>query len=116
MATTYDRAYVDAAGYEHRYPQHAHDEGEEVECLYCGATIPGCTDCPNAPPEDDDTAWAELAAQHREDCEWVLTRAHRRDLLASWAPEARAKLLGIVTSPLPVDAACDETEADPEVN
>jgi hypothetical protein len=79
MTTTYDRTYLDAEGYEHRYAAHEHDAGEEVECAYCGITVPGCPDCPNAPPADDDDAWAELAEHHADGCEWIATRAHRID-------------------------------------
>ena len=79
MATTYDRTYVDASGYEHRYPMHRHEENETSCCICCNAEVPGCEDCPNAPPVDDDDAWDELAADHAVDCEWILTRAHRLD-------------------------------------
>ena len=75
--TTYDRSYLDDAGYEHRYQQHSHGEGEEIECAYCGAMVPGCESCPNAPPADDGAAWAELEGQHGGGCEWIRTRAHR---------------------------------------
>ncbi len=79
MATTYDRTYVDLNGFEHRYPQHSHYEGETVECLYCGAEVLGCQECPGAPPADDSEAWAELATEHAPGCEWVITRAHRNE-------------------------------------
>lgn len=76
MATTYDRTYVDADGYEHHYRQHEHAEGETVPCAYCRADVRGCGDCA-APPAEDDEAWTELAAEHAPGCEWVATRAHR---------------------------------------
>jgi hypothetical protein len=48
---------------------------QRVECLYCGS------DCTNeCPPADDGEAWANLAVEHDDSCEWVLTRAHRRPL------------------------------------
>jgi hypothetical protein len=76
---TFDQTYVDEQGYEHRYAQHDHaDDGSTVTCAYCGAEVPGCDDCPT-PPEGDESAWAEIATGHAEDCEWVRTRAHRRD-------------------------------------
>lgn len=78
---TYERTYVNVDGYEHRYPQHAHEEGETVQCVYCMATVPGCPDCPNAPPVDDDDTWGELAKDHADGCEWIATRAHREDEL-----------------------------------
>jgi hypothetical protein len=39
---TYQKSYVDDAGFERRYDCHAHDEDETVECGYCGAIVPGC--------------------------------------------------------------------------
>lgn len=43
-------------------------------CSYCGLNVPNTT----APATDDDRGWSEIAARHAPDCEWVLTRAHRR--------------------------------------
>lgn len=48
---------------------------ESVECSYCGADVPGLA----VPEMHDDAAWGTLAAQHNPKCEWVETRAHRRD-------------------------------------
>ena len=48
---------------------------QATECVYCGYTIPGGETVPSV---DDDAAWAKLAAQHSAGCEWVITRAHRR--------------------------------------
>jgi hypothetical protein len=79
MVMAYDRSYVDENGYEVRYQQHAHDGDEEVECAYCRMMVPGCEDCPNAPPSGDHEAWAELAALHDPECEWITTRAGRLD-------------------------------------
>lgn len=79
MATTYEESYIDAHGYECRYWRHDHAEGETVVCDECGADVPGCDDCPQAPPADHDAAWAELAEQHNAGCKWVASRAHRLD-------------------------------------
>jgi hypothetical protein len=49
------------------------DQARE-ECAYCGADVL----CEEPPPEDDEAAWARIAQEHDPDCEWVLTRAHRR--------------------------------------
>jgi len=43
------------------------------ECAYCGHD----TDIASVPAVDDDAAWAVVAKQHKPDCEWVMTRAHR---------------------------------------
>jgi hypothetical protein len=50
---------------------------ETVECVYCYCQVPADE---TVPPVGDDAAWAELAREHADDCEWVLTRAHRLDL------------------------------------
>lgn len=43
-------------------------------CIYCGAEA-----CSNDVPDvDDEEQWDALASEHADDCEWVLTRAHRR--------------------------------------
>jgi hypothetical protein len=59
------------------------EEPSTFECAYCGDEIEGdvddqgvCTDPVQA--VDDDEAWQEIARHHAEDCDWVLTRAHRR--------------------------------------
>lgn len=43
-------------------------------CVYCGRLVR--VGEPSA--VNDDAAWRELAGEHHRDCEWVLTRAHRR--------------------------------------
>lgn len=51
-------------------------ELETDVCAYCGASeLP---DAP-APAMDDDAAWARLAREHLDRCEWVETRAHRME-------------------------------------
>jgi hypothetical protein len=45
-------------------------------CAYCGVDLPD-SDAAEVPAVDDDAEWAELAAQHAPDCEWIATRAHR---------------------------------------
>ena len=45
-------------------------------CIYCDSEV---MDNTIVPSEDDDTGWAVLASEHRADCEWILTRAHRVD-------------------------------------
>jgi hypothetical protein len=53
------------------------DDGPDypVECTYCGAT--DCTD--SVPDVTDDAAWAALASEHNYNCEWIITRAHRKE-------------------------------------
>lgn len=46
-------------------------------CLSCNMEIPEADDV--VPAAGDDAAWTELAEIHAEDCEWVLTRAYRRN-------------------------------------
>lgn len=43
-------------------------------CAYCGHEC----EQGDVPAASDDAAWQELAKDHAPDCEWVLTRAHRR--------------------------------------
>ncbi len=50
---------------------------DESACIYCGHDV---TDTSLIPPADDNEAWEELAEEHADDCEWVMTRAHRRPL------------------------------------
>jgi hypothetical protein len=52
------------------------EEAAGVECIYCWAL--GTTQA--VPDVDDDDSWDELAKEHGDDCEWVLTRAHRREV------------------------------------
>lgn len=54
-------------------------EDYPVPCAYCAADVP-LTDAVDVPDEDDDEEWAELADLHDDDCEWIETRAHRREL------------------------------------
>ena len=49
---------------------------EEVECVYCFCMV---SHGDTAPDQDDDEAWEELATEHADDCEWILTRAHRQE-------------------------------------
>jgi hypothetical protein len=42
-------------------------------CIYCDRPVYTET----APAYDDEEAWADIALEHAEDCEWVLTRAHQ---------------------------------------
>lgn len=54
-----------------------------TECGYCMRIIPA-DDYQVVPAANDQTEWARLATQHESDCEWVTTRAYRRNV----APEA----------------------------
>ena len=45
-------------------------------CTYCGSPLEHGDGCPEL---DDDESWAREAEFHSDDCEWVLTRAHRID-------------------------------------
>jgi hypothetical protein len=47
---------------------------EEEECSYCGYLVPVRSTVPDL---DDDEMWEQLLDHHGDDCEWVLTRAHR---------------------------------------
>lgn len=51
---------------------------ETEECEYCSMDVV-CDDAP-IPDMDDDAAWIDLARHHLPGCEWILTRAHRRDV------------------------------------
>jgi hypothetical protein len=48
---------------------------DEDECVYCGTIVPEV----DVPEVDDEEAWEGLACFHAPGCEWVLTRAHRRE-------------------------------------
>jgi len=69
------RAAYEAAAEEYRESECA---DEEVECAYCGRShVP-----PSAVPAlDDDDAWADMAREHADYCEWIATRAHRVEVV-----------------------------------
>lgn len=69
------RAAYEAAAEEYRESECA--DGE-VECAYCGREhVP-----PTAVPAlDDDHAWADMAPDHDDYCEWIATRAHRVEVV-----------------------------------
>jgi len=46
-----------------------------IECHYCRRELTADQDAP-VPAVGDDEAWEDLAEEHDEDCEWILTRAH----------------------------------------
>jgi hypothetical protein len=50
-------------------------------CAYCNHEIEVADgDCANGnvPAVSDDASWEALAKEHGKDCEWVVTRAHRK--------------------------------------
>lgn len=49
---------------------------EPEECADCLADVDSGL---GVPAVSDDEAWEDLATQHRDDCEWIATRAHRRE-------------------------------------
>lgn len=51
---------------------------QSVECLYCGQMVK-LEDSGEVPAQSDDEAWERIAANHAPDCEWVTSRAHRRE-------------------------------------
>ena len=53
-----------------------HTPDNLVVCVYCGADV---HDVP-APHVGDADAWAAIAREHADWCDWVETRAHRIDL------------------------------------
>lgn len=53
------------------------DVDKNIECAYCSEMV---SELDSVPPVDDDEAWDVIAKEHDSDCEWVLTRAHRREL------------------------------------
>jgi hypothetical protein len=49
-------------------------------CLYCDALLPYPEDDqPPVPAIDDDQGWRAEAQNHIRGCEWIRTRAHRKD-------------------------------------
>lgn len=54
-------------------------DAETVECTYCSRDVPAAGTDKAVPALDDDDAWDALAHHHARGCEWVVTRAHRRD-------------------------------------
>lgn len=50
-------------------------EPKHDQCQYCGVDVPSDEEVPD---EDDDEAWAAEAKKHASWCEWVTSRAHRR--------------------------------------
>lgn len=69
------RAAYEAAAEEYRESECA---DEEVECAYCGRTH---TPPSAVPALDDDEAWADMAPDHADYCEWIATRAHRVEVV-----------------------------------
>lgn len=49
------------------------------ECAYCGCLVVG--DAP-VPATDDDAGWEDLKGDHARGCEWIATRAHRREAVS----------------------------------
>jgi hypothetical protein len=47
-------------------------------CLHCGREMTG-PDPDFTPKLDDEAGWTAESARHAPDCEWVRTRAFRRD-------------------------------------
>lgn len=68
------RAAYEAAAEEYRESE----VDDQVECAYCGRlhTPPSAV-----PALDDDHAWADMAGDHDEECEWIRTRAHRVEIV-----------------------------------
>lgn len=53
---------------------------EDVEpCAYCGESISYGEGLREVPDVDDDEAWERLGKAHVRGCEWITTRAHRRE-------------------------------------
>lgn len=50
---------------------------EGTHCFYCHLDMD--TDGELVPEVDDEAEWTRLAAQHHLDCEWIQSRAHRRE-------------------------------------
>ncbi len=48
-------------------------DAQSQECAYCGQMVKTV----EAPSAGDDEAWAAIAEEHADGCEWVETRAHR---------------------------------------
>ena len=66
-------------------------EVEPGTCIYCDAVNCERVDPEsNAPAIDDDETWTRYALEHRDFCEWILTRAHQ--LTYDLTPEEEAKL------------------------
>lgn len=51
------------------------DETPMTVCDYCNRDVPDEGDF--VPEVSDDDEWEQLAALHADDCEWIITRAHR---------------------------------------
>lgn len=50
-----------------------------IECVYCNHEMPDEGDY--VPDVNDDEEWERLATFHGPDCEWIITRAHRIEVL-----------------------------------
>ena len=86
----------------------------ETECIYCGAT--DLEHAGKIPALADDEAWTEIAEEHRDDCDWIATRAHRRDPTASTSTVCCYEDCDRVatTHDTDGDEACDECAARSE--
>lgn len=47
----------------------------ETECSYCGVMGPDLQ-----PAQMQDADWTAMAVLHADDCEWIVTRAHSREV------------------------------------
>lgn len=58
---------------------------EKERCTYCEREVDHGDEVPDGA---DDERWDEIAEQHEEWCDWILSRAHRIDLYAEAAEVA----------------------------
>lgn len=75
-----------------------------AECLYCGADTKERDPVPSV---GDDEAWGRLAAEHRAGCEWIQTRAHRRDPDLESGADGRAGSMPDTTNKILVQAIAE---------
>ena len=70
---------LEAARVDRRKASDAVDAAEApvvTECAYCGHDVQ-LVKGEHVAPVDDDEAWAALAREHGDLCEWIASRAHR---------------------------------------
>lgn len=74
-----EQALIEAQG-QHECPQTCHlwVAIQTTECAYCSSEIPA-DQSEIVPDIDDDDSWANLELSHAKECEWIATRAHRRN-------------------------------------
>src|SRR5690606_15157271 len=86
--TTEMRRSFEEAEYAYTRAWPVESEPENEYCAYCESELPAHK-ASLVPPVDDDEAWEDLARDHLEGCEWILSRAHHFPVVVDPCPDCR---------------------------